>query len=65
MLVNSVYADGLRALARLAATAGEGELARWAEAQAVRTLAALLERCYDERPGLFFNLDGPRERRGP
>ena len=64
MLVNSVYADGLQSLARLAATAGEGELARWAEAQAVRTLAALLERCYDERRGLFFNLDGPGERRG-
>ena len=64
VLVNSVYADGLQALARLAATAGEGELARWAEAQAVRTLAALLERCYDERRGLFFNLDGPGERRG-
>src|SRR6185312_14891018 len=62
-LVNSVYADGLRALARLAGRVGEAELERWAESAAARVLAALLDRCYDERRGLFFNLDGPRERR--
>jgi hypothetical protein len=63
VLVNSVYADGLRALARLAGRAREEELERWAESAAARVLGALLDRCYDERRGLFFNLDGPRERR--
>jgi hypothetical protein len=63
VLVNSVYADGLQALARLAAEAGEPELQLWATALAETVLERLLERSYDERRGLFFNLNGPRERR--
>ncbi len=63
VLVNSVYADGLRALARLAGRVGQAELERWAESASARVLTALLDRCYDERAGLFFNLDGPHERR--
>ena len=63
VLVNSVYGDGLRALARLAERVGDTELERWAHSTAARVLAALLDRCYDDRSGLFFNLDGPRERR--
>jgi hypothetical protein len=55
VLVNSVYADGLQALARLGV--------KWAGPQAERVRDALLERCWDERRGLFFNLDGSGERR--
>ncbi|HEY1366074.1 MAG TPA: hypothetical protein VGF23_03135 [Gaiellaceae bacterium] len=63
VLVNAVYGDGLRALTRLARAAGDGALAEWAERQANAVTAALLERCWDERAGLFFNLVGRRERR--
>jgi hypothetical protein len=63
VLVNSVYGQGLRSLARLAALAGRSELEAWACGTAERVTAALLERCYDERRGLFFNLAGRDERR--
>jgi hypothetical protein len=63
VLVNSVYADGLASLARLAAAVGDTVLEAWALATGVRALDALLERCYDERRGLFFSLLGRRERR--
>jgi glycogen debranching enzyme len=63
VLVNSVFLDGLTSLERLAARGGDAELERWARERADRTLAALLERCWDERRGLFFTLAGPDERR--
>src|SRR5262249_20201005 len=63
VLVNSVYGDGLQALARLAARHGDDALQSWADTHARRVLDRLLERCYDERRGLFFNLDGRDERR--
>jgi len=63
VLVNSVYADGLASLARLARRAGDEQLATWAEAQANATTAALLERSYEPRRGLFFTLAGRHERR--
>jgi len=63
VLVNSVYADGLASLARLAARVGDADLERWAREQGGRTLGALLERCWDERRGLFFSLLGKAERR--
>jgi hypothetical protein len=58
VLVNSIYADGLQALSRLAGRAGKVELERWALSRARETLSALIDRCYDERRGLFFNLSG-------
>jgi hypothetical protein len=63
VLVNSVYADGLDILARLAARAGADDLRAWAERRAGIVREQLLERCWDARRGLFFNLRGPRERR--
>jgi glycogen debranching enzyme len=57
VLVNVFYALGLRALSRLDGEQSE----RWA-ARAARTEAALLERCHDERTGLFFDLAGRDER---
>jgi len=63
VLVNAVYGQGLRALARLATKAGREAIARWAARAADRVTASLLERCWDERLGLFVNLAGPEERR--
>lgn len=63
VLVNTLYADGLRALARLACRAGAVELQAWADGQAAVVRDRLLERCYDEERGLFFDLRGRAERR--
>jgi hypothetical protein len=63
MLVNAVYGQGLRALARLAGAAGREAVARWANRTADDVTAALVERAWDERSGLFANLAGPDERR--
>jgi glycogen debranching enzyme len=63
VLVNSVYADGLASLARLARRASDSQLAAWADATAEATLDALLKRCYDSQRGLFFSLSGRGQRR--
>jgi hypothetical protein len=57
VLVNVFYALALRALGRLDEEHGDRYTAR-----AERTEQALLERCYDERTGLFFDLAGRDER---
>jgi hypothetical protein len=62
VLFNTVYADGLAALARLA-RGRDDELARWAETRAAHVSDALLERCWDDEQGLFFNLCGRRDTR--
>lgn len=59
VLVNVFYALSLHALARMLGPL-EGEQY---ERRARRTENALLERCYDERTGLFFDLAGRDERR--
>ncbi len=63
VLVNAVYGQGLRALARLAARAERDAVVRWAERTADDVTAALLERCWDGRLRLFVNLAGPDARR--
>jgi len=62
VMVNSFYAQGLRALARLCRIAGEAARAAEFDTLAARVENALVEKCYDERVGAFFNLDGMRER---
>jgi hypothetical protein len=57
VLVNVFYALALRALARL-----DGERGVEYERRAQRTETALMDRCYDERTGLFFDLAGRAER---
>jgi len=57
VMVNVFYALALRSLARL-----DGEHGSVYAARAARTEAALLERCYDEHTGLFFDLAGRHER---
>jgi Glycosyl hydrolase family 63 C-terminal domain len=56
VLFNVAYALSLRALHRMS---GEPRFLRRAE----RAEAALMERCWDERRGLFFDLATPSERR--
>jgi mannosylglycerate hydrolase MGH1-like protein len=56
--VNVFYALALHALSRLDPEQGEEYAAR-----AQRTERALLERCLDERTGLFYDLAGRAERR--
>ena len=55
---NVAYALSLHAMARLSGDAA------W-EARAQRVEAALLERCWDDRRGLFLDLAGPGERPVP
>lgn len=55
VLVNVAYALSLRAMGRLSGDP------RW-HARAAATLRALLDRCWDDERGLFFDLAGPDER---
>ena len=60
VLVNVFYALALRALGRLCAQAGDAAADIY-RARAEQTEAALLDRCLDDRTGLFFDLAGRRE----
>jgi hypothetical protein len=57
VLVNVFYALSLRSLSRL----DDEHSALWAQ-RAAKTEIALLERCYDDSTGLFFDLAGRAER---
>ena len=59
VLVNSIYAFSLRALARLW---GEGPEADEFNREADRTLDALVTKCWDEEAGAFFDLSGVDEK---
>jgi glycogen debranching enzyme len=64
VMVNVIYADGLRALGGLCRAAGfpdaeAGEL----DARARRVVHALQEKCWDDRAGAFWDLDGWDEER--
>jgi glycogen debranching enzyme len=64
VLVNTIYADGLRCLGELCRAVGypPAEAAEF-EARARRVQMALEERCWDERAGAFWDLHGHDERR--
>lgn len=60
VMVNSIYAQGLRALARICRSIGDadaGEFDRLAE----RVEEALVSKCYDDRRGIFFDRCGMNE----
>ena len=60
VMMNTIYADAWRALARLARAIGlEG--ADEYEQRYRRTLDALMAKCWDDRRGLFWDLSGARE----
>ena len=59
VLVNSIYALGLRSLARLL---GESPAAAEFHREADRTRDALLAKCWDDEAGAFFDLAGVGEK---
>lgn len=59
VMVNSIYADGLRRLGPLCRAAGYPEAeAREFEERSARVLAALEAKCWDPAAGLFWDLAG-------
>jgi glycogen debranching enzyme len=64
VMVNSIYADGLQCLGGLCREAGypPAEAAEF-ERRARHVLAALEEKCWDERSGVFWDLYGYEETR--
>jgi glycogen debranching enzyme len=61
VLVNTIYAENQRALARMLLQAGDREGAEEMERRAKKTSASLIEKCWDERDGLFYDLAGKGE----
>jgi glycogen debranching enzyme len=64
VMVNSIYADGLQCLGGLCREAGypPAEAAEF-ERRGRRVLAALEDKCWDERSGVFWDLYGYEENR--
>lgn len=60
VMMNSIYADGLRALATLSRAVGAPDADRF-ELESKRTLGALMRKCWDEEAGLFWDLSGKAE----
>lgn len=59
VMVNAIYGDGLRALARLCDAAGQpAALASELAARAARVTVALQEQCWDEQSGVFWDRYG-------
>ena len=61
VLVNTIYALGLRSLARLLEGSGDSSGAAEFNHEADRTRDALLAKCWDEDAGAFFDLSGVAE----
>ncbi|MBK5256036.1 MAG: hypothetical protein JJE39_08380 [Vicinamibacteria bacterium] len=61
VLVNTIYAENERVLAELLEEGGDPEGARVMRERAARTTASLLNKCYDDKTGLFYDLAGLRE----
>jgi len=63
VMVNAIYADGLRCLAKLTAIAGDlpGEADEFS-ARAERVRRALETKCWDEDTGVFWDLAGRAEK---
>jgi glycogen debranching enzyme len=61
VLVNVIYAENQRVLARLFEHSGALESAREFSARAKKTSAALIEKCWHEEDGLFYDLAGRSE----
>ncbi len=60
VMVNSIYAQGLRALARLCRAANDAEADEF-DRLAGRVARALVDKCYDEQVGIFFDRCGAAE----
>ena len=64
VMMNAIYADGLRALARLCRAVGLPDDDQ-CERESRRTRAALMTKCWDQERGAFWDLSGVREERVP
>jgi glycogen debranching enzyme len=62
VMMNSIYADGLRALATLSRAVGAPDPERF-ERASKRTLDALMAKCWDQDAGVFWDLSGVAEER--
>jgi hypothetical protein len=62
VFVNTIYAENQRVLGDLLERSGDDTGAREMRARATRTAAAIVDKCFDETTGLFFDLAGERER---
>ena len=62
VLVNTIYALGLRSLARLLGDSGDSAGAAEFNDEADRTRDALVSKCWDEEAGAFFDLSGVAEK---
>ena len=60
VMMNSIYADGWRSLARLGRDVGVAD-AEGCEREYRRTLASLKRKCWDESAGAFWDLSGDAE----
>lgn len=60
VMVNSIYTDGLRVLAKLSRAVGAPHPERF-ERASKRTLGALMAKCWDPSAGLFWDLSGAAE----
>jgi glycogen debranching enzyme len=63
VLVNAIYGENERVLARLLRERGDTAGAAEMDRRADRTTAGLAEKCWDAEKGLFFDLAGQREER--
>ncbi|MBN2359144.1 MAG: hypothetical protein JXR83_06800 [Deltaproteobacteria bacterium] len=63
VMVNTIYAINLRQLADLYRELGDPTAAAEMDGRAARTRAGLLDKCYSETDGLFYDLAGQREER--
>jgi len=62
VLVNTIYAENQRVLATLLRRSGDARGAEEMDERATKTASALIDKCFDEQAGLFFDLAGNGER---
>lgn len=61
VLVNTIYVENLRVLAQLCRDVGDAAAATMYDERATRGARSLLEKCWDEEHGMFYDLAGHRE----
>ncbi len=61
VMVNSIYADALKSIARLWEILNETEKAKRFRRRAIAVANAIMEKCFDEKDGLFYSLSGKNE----
>ena len=62
VFVNSIYAENQRVLGDLLERIGDGVGAHEMRTRAAQTTAAIVNKCFDDEAGLFFDLAGEGER---